>query len=101
MPPSVSSWLGSTQGTSQLEAPSEIQRLNDFRSDRTAISDTPTYLEPHAMDLDWDRLRGYERPPPKAKKLRRQPTSHIWRYGWRLYRPEDGLEYWIDTRTRD
>jgi hypothetical protein len=28
-------------------------------------------------------------------KRQRVTTSFIWRYGWRVYKPEDGLEYWI------
>ena len=98
MPPTMSSWLGSTQGTSQLDAPLEIQRPNDFRSDRTSVSNTPIRLETHSLDLDWDRLRDYEQPPPKSKK--RQATSYVWKYGWRLYKPEDGLEYWVNTSNR-
>jgi hypothetical protein len=94
MASNLSSWLGSTPGTSQLEAPSEIQGPHDSRSNRTAVSNAPTYHELQSMDLDWERFRGFERPPPRSKNSRQQ-TSFIWKYGWRLYKPEDGLEYWI------
>ena len=36
--------------------------------------------------------------PKKSKK--RQATSYVWKYGWRLYKPEDGLEYWVNTSNR-
>ena len=94
MPPSLSSWLGSTLRTSQLEAPTEIQRSIDFLSERTVASDEATYLSANTSDINWERMRGYERPIPPLKK-QRATTSFIWRYGWRLYKPSDGLDYWV------
>jgi hypothetical protein len=94
MPQSVSTWIGSTLATSQLEAPTEIQQPNNFPSDRTAISDDGPYLSANTSDIDWERMHGFELPPPKPKK-QRATTSSIWRYGWRLYKPSDGLDYWV------
>jgi hypothetical protein len=94
MPSDITSWLGSAAPTSQLEAPSEIQRTNDFPSNRTTASIEPTFTQDPLEGIDWERLQGFERLPPKAKR-HRPYTSWIYSYGWRLYKPADGLEYWI------
>jgi hypothetical protein len=89
----ISSWITSAAPTSELNAPTELQRTNDFPSNRTTDSDdtaeTPTFF-----DIDWDRLRGYEHPPPQHKRLRGKP-SFVWRHGWRLRKIQDGQDYWI------
>jgi hypothetical protein len=95
MASTISSWIGSAAATLALHVPSEIQRTNDFQSDRTAASIEPTYYQPDSYEgIEWDRLRAFERMPPKNK--RQKPlTSWVWDHGWRLYKPADGREYWI------
>lgn len=90
----ISSWLSSAAATSELNAPTEIQGRNDFPSDRTAASVNPTDFQETLEGIDWNRLRDFERPPPASKRFRAS-TSHIWDYGWRLYKPADGLDYWV------
>lgn len=90
----MTSWLSSAADTSELNAPTEIQGINDFPSDRTAASVNPAYTHEPLGGIDWNRLRDFERPPP-AEKRQRQTSTHIWDYGWRLYKPADGLDYWV------
>jgi hypothetical protein len=90
----ITSWLGSTVATSQLDAPTEIQHTNDFPSDCTAVSDDQLPNPPSTFGIDWSRLRGFEHPPPADKRIRIN-SSFVWRHGWRLHKPEDGQDYWI------
>jgi hypothetical protein len=94
MTSNISSYFGSSTPTSQLEAPSEIQQSIDFPSDRTAVSVQDVTSTSTYEGLDWTRLRGFEMPLVKHKR-HRLPTSHIWSYRWRLYKPEEGRDYWI------
>ena len=94
MASSISSYFGSPTPTSQFEAPSEIQQSIDFPSDRTSASLQDVTSPSTYEGLDWTRLRGFEMPPVQRKR-HRQPTSFIWRYGWRLYKQDEGLDYWI------
>ena len=89
----ISNWL-STTATSAHQVPTEIQRTNDFPSNRTTASIEPTFVPEDLEGADWSRLQGFERQPPKQKK-HRPYTSWIYLWGWRLYKPSDGLEYWI------
>jgi hypothetical protein len=88
------SYFVSPAPTSQLEAPSEIQQLIDFPSDRTTASINETENHANFEGLDWQRLRSFEHPPPKAKR-QRAPKSFVWKHGWRLYKPATSREYWI------
>lgn len=95
MASTIDSYLTTAPPTSQLYAPTQVQQSGDFASDQTTTStqlDEPdgTLLE----GIDWSRLRGYEPLPPRSNKHRGN-RSHIWSYGWRLYRPKDSHEYWI------
>jgi hypothetical protein len=90
----ASSYFGSPAPTSQLEAPSEIQQLIDFPSDRTTASTDGTENHASFEGIDWQRLRGFEHLPPRGKRAR-TPKSFVWKHGWRLYRPDTGREYWI------
>jgi hypothetical protein len=87
----VTSWLTSAAATPELDAPTELQRTNDFPSNYTSFSDDTTEL-PTFLDIDWDRLRGYEHPPPQPKRIRGK-SSFVWRHGWRLRRALDGQDY--------
>jgi hypothetical protein len=89
----ISSWLTSAAATSEFNAPTEIQRTNDFPSNcTTTFDDTPEI--PTSLDIDWSRLRGYEHPPPSHKRLKGK-RSFVWQHGWRLHKPEDGKDYWV------
>jgi hypothetical protein len=90
----ISSWIKSAAPTSALDIPTELQRTNDFPSDRTTATIEPTYQQDSYEGVDWDRVRDFERLPPRQKRLK-PLTSWIYRHGWRLYKPSDGLEYWI------
>jgi hypothetical protein len=91
----ISSWLGSAAPTSALDVSTLIQCTNDFPSDRTTASIEPPHLpEVSYENIDWDRVQGYERLPPK-QKCQKSLTSWIWNHGWCLWKPADGLEYWI------
>jgi hypothetical protein len=71
----ITSWLGSTVATSQLDAPTEIQHTNDFPSDCTAVSDDQLPNPPSTFGIDWSRLRGFEHPPPADKRTAGDFTS--------------------------
>jgi hypothetical protein len=47
----IASWLSSAAGTSELNAPTEIQRTNDFPSNHTTASDDTLDL-PTFLDID-------------------------------------------------
>jgi hypothetical protein len=90
----TSSYFTTPALTSQLEAPTEIQQSIDFPSDRTTASIREITSNSNYDEIDWSRLRGFEMPPPKQKR-QRAPKSHVWTYGWRLYKPREGREYWV------
>jgi len=90
----ITSWLSSAAATSELNALTEIQGINDFPSNRTTASVNPSNTQEPLEGIDWNRLRDFERPPPAAKR-QRQTSSHIWDYGWRLHKRIDGLDYWV------
>jgi hypothetical protein len=76
----ASSYLGSSTFTSQLEAPSEVQQSIDFPSDRTIASMDENMNHASFEGIDWQRLRGFEQPPPKCKR-HRVAKSFVWRHG--------------------
>jgi hypothetical protein len=87
MPSTATSLFSSAPGTSQLDAPEEIQRPNDFESTRTErFTEGEENTEPR---LDLARLQGYELAPGR-KKLK----SFIWEHGWRLI-DEEGMSHWV------
>jgi hypothetical protein len=60
----------------RLDAPIDIQRINDFPSNRTAAPVNLTDFQEPLEGIDWNRLRDFERPPPAPKRFRAS-TSHI------------------------
>jgi hypothetical protein len=95
MASTIADFLSSAPLTSQLYAPSEVQRRDDFASTATTASTTTDSTTPLAYkDVDWQRLRGFELPPPRSKRYR-TPTSFIWAFGWRIYHRAEGVEYWL------
>jgi hypothetical protein len=90
----IRSWLSSAAATSELNALTEIQGINDFPSNQTAASVNPTNSQEPLEGIDWNCLQDFEQPPPASKHFRAS-TSHIWDYRWRLYKPADGLDYWV------
>lgn len=87
MPPSIASFLTSVPPTSELEAPTQVQRPDDFASDRT---NRPAESAKIDSRIDLRRLRGYEPLPHDPTN-----TSFIWAYGWRLVRLSDQSEHWL------
>jgi hypothetical protein len=60
----------------RLDAPTEIQGINDFPSNRTAAPVNLTDFQEPLEGINWNRLRDFERPPPASKRFRAS-TSHI------------------------
>jgi hypothetical protein len=48
----ITSWLSTVAPTSQLEAPSKTQRVNDFPGNRKTASIDPTYSEENFEGID-------------------------------------------------
>jgi hypothetical protein len=90
----ASSYFRTPAPTSQLEAPTEIQQSIDFPSDRTTASVREVTEDSNYNEIDWNRLRGFEMPPPRHKR-HRTPKSHVWQHGWRLHKACEGRDYWI------
>ena len=64
----ITSWLSSAAATSELNALTEIQGINDFLSNRTTASVNPSNTQEPLEGIDWNRLRDFERPLPAAKR---------------------------------
>jgi hypothetical protein len=95
MPSTISDFFSNAPGTSQLYAPSEVQRPEDFDSTVTTGSTENDSSTPLAYkDVDWRRLEGFEIPPPTNKRYRAQ-TSFVWAFGWRLFYRAESIEYWL------
>jgi hypothetical protein len=95
MASTISDYLSSVAPSSRVEAPSEIQLPIDLTSDRGTISvEADLATAANTAGLDWSRLQGFELPPNKTKR-QRVSRSYVWQYGWRLYKPTNGHEYWV------
>jgi hypothetical protein len=95
MASTISDFFFSAPPTSQLYAPSEVQRPGDFDSTVTTGSTENDSSSPLAYkDVDWRRLDGFEIPPPTNKRYRAQ-TSFVWAFGWRLFYRAESTEYWL------
>jgi hypothetical protein len=71
MASTISDYCSSAPPTSQLYAPTEVQRAGDFDSTVTTTSTENDSTTPLAYkDVDWHRLRGFELLPPIYKRLR-------------------------------
>jgi hypothetical protein len=95
MASTISDYLSSVAPSSRVEAPSEIQLPIDLTSDGGTISvEADLATAANTAGLDWSRLQGFELPPNKTKR-QRVSRSYVWQYGWRLYKPTNGHEYWV------
>ena len=92
--PSISDFFSAPPPTSQLYAPSEVQRLGDYDSNATVTSTSELEGSQSSEGIDWTRLHGYELPPPRTKKPKGN-VSFVWTYGYRIYDPKKGIEYWL------
>lgn len=89
---SIRSFLSSVPPTSELEAPTEIQRPSDFPSTGTNPSTDESAPNPAIYEnLDWSRLHGYEQSP----RLRKRFKSWIYDHGWRIRKQTDNHDYWL------
>jgi hypothetical protein len=90
----IASYLTAASPTLEFNTPLEVQQSGDFESNRTVIGNE-TELDTTPYDnIDWSRLQGFERPPPRQKKSRGN-RSFVWTYGWRLFNSINGHEYWV------
>jgi hypothetical protein len=89
MPSTIASHFSTAPPTSQLYAPTEVQRPDDFDSTATTISTDTRYSRDD--NLDWTRLVGYIATP----RLSKRPKSFVWLYGKRIKKVSNGREYWL------
>jgi hypothetical protein len=95
MPSTISDFFSNALGKSQLYAPLEVQRPDDFDSTMTTGStENDSATLPVYKDVDWRRLDGFEILLPTNKRYRAQ-TSYVWAFGWRLFYRAESIEYWL------
>lgn len=73
--------LSSTQATSDLVVPTNIQDPIDFRSTRNEPQKDQPQIPIYYLGLDWDRIASGFGPCPDGKG---SSTSWIWNHGWRV-----------------
>jgi hypothetical protein len=87
---SIRSYLSSSLGTSELHAPTQIQRPDDFPSTVTSSStETPLNLAGYE-DVGWSRVLGYKEPANSVLT-----TSWIYLWGWRVVKAATNEAYWL------
>ena len=86
----TTSSLSSAPLTDELVVPSEVQRVDDFRSTTTSRS-TSSVLSRTDQNIDWSRLYGYIATP----RLSKRPKSFIWLHGYKIKDMRTNLEYWL------
>jgi hypothetical protein len=79
MATTISDYLSSAPLTDELEAPSEVQRPDDFESTGTTRSTNSTPSR-DIDKIDWSRLHGYIATP----RLSKRPKSFIWMHGYKV-----------------
>ena len=84
----TTSSLSSAPLTDELVVPSEVQRVDDFRSTTTSRS-TSSVLSRADQNIDWSRLYGYIATP----RLSKRPKSFIWLHGYKIKDIRTNLEY--------
>jgi hypothetical protein len=62
MTSTISDFFSSAPATSQLHAPLEVQRADDFDSTVTTASTETTFNSAGYEDVDWARLLDYKEP---------------------------------------
>jgi hypothetical protein len=90
MPCTISDYLSSVPPTDELVAPSQVQRLDDFKSTGTTRS-TESPLGYDIDKIDWSRLYGYIATP----RLSKRPKSFIWMHGYKIKDIVSSQEYWL------
>ena len=80
--------LSSAPLTDELVVPSEVQRVDDFRSTTTSRS-TSSVLSRTDQNIDWSRLYSYIATP----RLSKRPKSFIWLHGYKIKDIRTNLEY--------
>ena len=73
--------LSSTQATSDLVVPTNIQDPIDFRSTRNEPQKDQPQIPIYYPGLDWDRIASGFGPCPDGKG---SSTSWVWNHGWRV-----------------
>jgi hypothetical protein len=87
---SIRSYLSSIPTTSELHAPTQIQRPDDFPSTVTSTFTEPPFNLAGLEDLDWSRVLNHKEPTNSVLT-----TSWIYLWGWHVVKAATNEAYWL------